>query len=118
MSEKKDPCERYCSSCAWPVECAADEACRRREAGEVRSPYPGSDSPTLTAVGKPVFIGVDLASGPDTASEFRICIYDLPASAFRLDIGEIVGEYRFGPAETERVRAFFAPSGPTETGEG
>lgn len=91
MSEKKDPCERYCSSCAWPVECAADEACRRREAGEVRSVYPGSDrflAGSGAAAqphelgsrlrGKIDFIGVDegiafirLAAGPVIASEFH-----------------------------------------------
>lgn len=66
-----DIAERYCSSCAWPYECAEAQACHRRETGEVRSPYPGSDgsaSPFANGmgfIGAVRVIGVDLASEPD-----------------------------------------------------
>tara|TARA_R110000787_G_scaffold3148_4_gene12659 strand:- start:45174 stop:45500 length:327 start_codon:yes stop_codon:yes gene_type:complete len=66
-----DPCDRYCSSCAWPYECAEAQACHRRETGEVRSPYPGSDSSAKRFTNGTGFIGaarviaVDLASEPD-----------------------------------------------------
>jgi len=153
MSEKKDPCERYCSSCAWPLECAADEACRRREAGEVRSVYPGSDrflagsgdasrphEPGSGLRGKPVFIGMDLAAGPDMTSVFRAQLREFAPSAWRLDLPVCVGEYRFDAEQAvEFPRDFFprfrsssrpaTTSGqtgalrrawrkPTETGEG
>jgi len=32
-----DVCDRYCSDCAWPYECAAAQSCHRRDLGEVRS---------------------------------------------------------------------------------
>ena len=68
-----DVADRYCSSCAWPYECAEAQTCHRRETGEVRSPYPGSDSSaspftngTCFIAGKEFrIIGLDLASGPD-----------------------------------------------------
>ncbi len=27
----------YCSDCAWPYECAAEKACRRRDQGQIRA---------------------------------------------------------------------------------
>lgn len=35
MSDPQD----YCSSCAWPYQCAKARSCKRRDRGEIRSPY-------------------------------------------------------------------------------
>ena len=45
------PENAYCSDCAWPFECAAQESCVRRDRGEIRSVYledaPASFDPGL-----------------------------------------------------------------------
>jgi len=46
-----DVCDRYCSDCAWPYECAAAQSCHRRDLGEVR--------------------GLDLASAPDMTGYYE-----------------------------------------------